>query len=222
MPDGPGARASYDRRRRTATGGACPAADRGRGCNFFDSGRHGSDRPPSQGPECPLPRIPRAARAVLSSRSRAVAPAVRGVAGPGAAAAPATGPRWRRGRCSRATSGRGRWFAIAVDSRTPDPRSRASCASAAASDSRTRFGTPVELATGSRKTYLLYAQPPSFGGNMKVQLVSGDDGGLRGQGRHRLARPDPARRRRGLREPGEARRRAQAPAQPVGRRSRRS
>ena len=41
-------------------------------------------------------------------------------------------------------------------------------------DSKTRFGTPVELATGSRKPYLLYAQPPAFGGKMKVQLVSGD------------------------------------------------
>ena len=40
-------------------------------------------------------------------------------------------------------------------------------------DSRTRFGTPVELATGSRKQYVLYAQPPGFGGNMTVQLVSG-------------------------------------------------
>jgi hypothetical protein len=41
-------------------------------------------------------------------------------------------------------------------------------------NSRTRFGTPVELATGSRKQYLLYALPPTFGGNMTVELVSGD------------------------------------------------
>ena len=33
--------------------------------------------------------------------------------------------------------------------------------------------TPVELATGSRKKYVLYALPPTFGGNMTVELVDG-------------------------------------------------
>jgi CheY-like chemotaxis protein len=67
----------------------------------------------------------------------------------------------------------GSWFAIAVDVENAGPTVTGELRVAGGPDSKTRFGTPVELATGSRKTYLLYAQPPSFGGNMKVQLVSG-------------------------------------------------
>ena len=68
----------------------------------------------------------------------------------------------------------GSWFAVAVDVSNAGPTVTGELRIAGGVDSRTRFGTPVELATGSRKTYLLYAQPPSFGGNMKVQLVAGD------------------------------------------------
>src|SRR4029079_8711213 len=42
-------------------------------------------------------------------------------------------------------------------------------------------GTPVELATGSRKEYVLYALPPTFGGNMTVELVSGSQVGAKAQ-----------------------------------------
>ena len=41
--------------------------------------------------------------------------------------------------------------------------------------SRTQYGTPVDLPTGSDKIYLLYAQPPGFGREIKVDLVEGDD-----------------------------------------------
>jgi hypothetical protein len=68
----------------------------------------------------------------------------------------------------------GAWFAIAVDLENAGPTVNGELRVGGGADSRTRFGTPVELATGSRKTYLLYAQPPTFGGTMKVQLVSGD------------------------------------------------
>jgi hypothetical protein len=68
----------------------------------------------------------------------------------------------------------GAWFAIAVDLENAGPTVTGELRVGGGADSRTRFGTPVELATGSRKTYLLYAQPPSFGGTMKVQLVAGD------------------------------------------------
>ena len=68
----------------------------------------------------------------------------------------------------------GGWFAIAVDLENAGPVVTGELRVAGGPDSKTRFGTKVELATGSRKTYLLYAQPPSFGGNLTVQLVDGD------------------------------------------------
>jgi hypothetical protein len=68
----------------------------------------------------------------------------------------------------------GSWFAVAVDVENAGPTVNGELRINGGVDSRTRFGTPVELATGSRKQYVLYAQPPTFGGKMKVQLVSGD------------------------------------------------
>jgi hypothetical protein len=67
----------------------------------------------------------------------------------------------------------GSWFAIAVDVANAGPTVTGELRIAGGVDLRTRFGTPVELATGSRKEYLLYALPPTFGGNMTVELVSG-------------------------------------------------
>ncbi|HEY6569900.1 MAG TPA: hypothetical protein VIZ22_06405, partial [Candidatus Limnocylindrales bacterium] len=66
----------------------------------------------------------------------------------------------------------GSWFAIAVDLQNDGPTIVGELRISGGLESRTRFGTPVELATGSRKQYLLYALPPSFGGNMTVELVS--------------------------------------------------
>jgi hypothetical protein len=68
----------------------------------------------------------------------------------------------------------GSWFAIAVDLENAGPAVTGELRISGGTDSRTRFGTPVELATGSRKQYILYAQPPGFGGTMTVQVVSGD------------------------------------------------
>jgi hypothetical protein len=68
----------------------------------------------------------------------------------------------------------GSWFSVAVDLENAGPTVTGELRISGGVDSRTRFGTPVELATGSRKQYLLYAQPPTFGGAMTVQLVSGD------------------------------------------------
>ncbi len=68
----------------------------------------------------------------------------------------------------------GSWFAIAVDVENGGPTVSGELRISGGADSRTRFGTVAELATGSRKEYLLYAMPPAFGGTMKVQLVSGD------------------------------------------------
>ena len=66
----------------------------------------------------------------------------------------------------------GSWFAIAIDLANAGPTVTGELRIAGGVESRTRFGTPVELATGSRKQYLLYALPPQFGGNMTVELVS--------------------------------------------------
>ena len=66
----------------------------------------------------------------------------------------------------------GSWFAIAIDLANAGPTVTGELRIAGGVESRTRFGTPVELATGSRKQYLLYALPPLFGGNMTVELVS--------------------------------------------------
>lgn len=68
----------------------------------------------------------------------------------------------------------GNWFAVAVDLENAGPTVNGELRISGGIDSRTRFTVPVELATGSRKTVLLYAQPPTFGGTMKVQLVDGD------------------------------------------------
>ena len=38
----------------------------------------------------------------------------------------------------------------------------------------TRFSLPVDLASPADKTFILYAQPPSFGQQLEVALVSGD------------------------------------------------
>lgn len=68
----------------------------------------------------------------------------------------------------------GSWFAIAVDLENAGPTVTGELRVTAGAGSTTAFSTPVELATGSRKEYLLYALPPPFGGNLSVQLVDGD------------------------------------------------
>ncbi len=66
----------------------------------------------------------------------------------------------------------GSWLAVAVDVENTGPTVTGELRIAGGIDARTRFGTPVELATGSRKQFLLYAQPTTFGGNMTVELMS--------------------------------------------------
>ena len=103
----------------------------------------------------------------------------------------------------------GSWFAVAVDLENAGPTVTGELRITGGADSRTRFGDARSSSRpGSRKQYLLYALPPSFGGNMKVQLVDGRQGRRGGAGRGRAPRPDAARRRRRRREPGQDRRRA--------------
>ena len=123
----------------------------------------------------PLPRIPRAARAVLALAVAgllllgAVSPGLVSVADAAGDRPVMTARALLQGHVRQ-----GSWFAIAVDLENAGPAVTGELRVGGGTDSKTRFGTPVELATGSRKTYLLYAQPPAFGGTMKVQLVSGD------------------------------------------------
>lgn len=120
----------------------------------------------------PLPSLPRSARsaAVLLLAGLLLA----GLTGAGPVAAAGDGPVMAARALLQGHVRTGSWFAIAVDLENAGPTVTGELRVTGGADARTRFGTPVELATGSRKRYLLYAQPPTFGGNLKVQLVSGD------------------------------------------------
>jgi hypothetical protein len=69
----------------------------------------------------------------------------------------------------------GSWMAIEVHLRNDGPSVAGELRLQGGSQSRTRFGTPVDLPTGSDKIYLLYAQPPGFGRDIEVELVDGTD-----------------------------------------------
>jgi hypothetical protein len=120
----------------------------------------------------PLPRTPRVARGLLALVASAVL--LLGIAGPGAVLAAGDGPTMTARALLQGHVRQGAWFAIAVDLENAGPTVTGELRVAGGSDTKSRFGTPVELATGSRKTYLLYAQPPNFGASVKVQLVDGD------------------------------------------------
>lgn len=120
----------------------------------------------------PLPRPTRPARAALALVAACLL--VLGLLAPASVGAAGEGPTMAARALFQGHVRQGSWFAIAVDLENAGPTVTGELRVAGGSDSKTRFGTPVELATGSRKTYLLYAQPPSFGGKMKVQLLNGD------------------------------------------------
>ena len=68
----------------------------------------------------------------------------------------------------------GAWFGIAVDIGNPGPAVTGELRVQGGTDGRTRFGQLAELATGSRKEFLLFAQPPGFGNRVTVDLTYGD------------------------------------------------
>jgi hypothetical protein len=68
----------------------------------------------------------------------------------------------------------GSWLAISVHVRNDGPAVSGELTLDGGTQGLTRFGTLVDLPTQSDKTYLLYAQPPSFGSQLEVLLV--DDG----------------------------------------------
>ena len=143
-------------------------------CNFSGCRRVVAPTTPPQ-PESPCPAGASPSRQLL--RRAGTGPR------PPSTLLPAAAATGRRGRGRLTMTARallqghvraGSWFAIAVDLANAGPAVTGELRITGGADSRTRFSTPVELATGSRKEYLLYALPPSFGGNMKVQLVNGE------------------------------------------------
>ena len=66
----------------------------------------------------------------------------------------------------------GAWMAIQVRLTNDGPPIVGELRLSTGQQSRTRFGTPVDLPTTSDKTYVMYAQPPTtFGSTLKVSLV---------------------------------------------------
>ncbi len=68
----------------------------------------------------------------------------------------------------------GSWMAITVHIKNDGPSVSGELRLTGGSQSQTRFGLVADLPNGSDKTFLLYAQPPSFGREIEVSLVDGD------------------------------------------------
>ncbi len=68
----------------------------------------------------------------------------------------------------------GSWMAIDIHVTNQGPAISGELRLSGGNQSRTRFGTRVDLPTGSNKTYRLYAQPPAFGREVEITLVEGD------------------------------------------------
>jgi hypothetical protein len=68
----------------------------------------------------------------------------------------------------------GAWSAIAVDLQNDGPGIVGELRMDGGQQSNVRYAMAVDLPTGSRQTYVLHAQPPAFGRNVKVDLVAGD------------------------------------------------
>jgi hypothetical protein len=68
----------------------------------------------------------------------------------------------------------GTWAAIEVNLANDGPAILGELRMDGGSQSNARYAMAVDLPTGSRKTYVLHAQPPAFGRNVKVDLVSNE------------------------------------------------
>lgn len=68
----------------------------------------------------------------------------------------------------------GSWMAIDIQVANQGPAISGEFRISGGNQSRTRFGTRVDLPTQSNKTYRLYAQPPAFGREVEISLVEGD------------------------------------------------
>jgi hypothetical protein len=91
------------------------------------------------------------------------------------AAAPAEGTEGLTMEASALLAGHvrpGAWMAIEVRLRNDGPPISGELRLAGGSSGKTRFGVAVDLPTQSDKRYVLYAQPPNFGTELEVALVS--------------------------------------------------
>jgi len=68
----------------------------------------------------------------------------------------------------------GGWAAIEVDLQNAGPPIQGELRMDGGSQSTARYAMAVELPTGSHKLYVLHAQPPAFGRNVKVDLVANE------------------------------------------------
>jgi hypothetical protein len=94
-----------------------------------------------------------------------IAPAARPVAAAGGVTLQASALLAGHGRV-------GSWMAIAVTVANDGPGLTGELRINGGAQGRTRFGLPVDLPTGSRKSLELYAQPPAFGQTLDVSLVT--------------------------------------------------
>lgn len=67
----------------------------------------------------------------------------------------------------------GGWAAIEVDLQNDGPAIQGELQMSGGTQSTVRYAMAVNLPTGSHQTYVLHAQPPAFGRNVKVDLVAG-------------------------------------------------
>jgi hypothetical protein len=67
----------------------------------------------------------------------------------------------------------GSWMAIDVHLKNDGPPIAGELRMTGGAQGKTRFGTVVDVPTQSDKTYRLYAQPPGFGREIEISLVSG-------------------------------------------------
>ena len=68
----------------------------------------------------------------------------------------------------------GSWVAVSIHLRNDGPAVTGELRLAGGNQGETRFGTAVDLPTQSDKTYVLYAQPATFGNQLEVILAEGD------------------------------------------------
>jgi hypothetical protein len=67
----------------------------------------------------------------------------------------------------------GSWMAIEVHLRNDGPPVSGELRLGGGNAGKTSYGVTVDMPTGSDKRYVLYAQPPNFGANLDIALVSG-------------------------------------------------
>jgi hypothetical protein len=124
------------------------------------------DRPGHRAPRGPRARLARAL-AALAVTALAVGPLV--PAASGADAVTMTARVLLQGH-ARA----GSWMAVEVRLENAGPALTGELHLEGGTSTKTRFASAVDLPTASRKTYVLYAQPPAFGRSLKIDLVATD------------------------------------------------